>query len=113
MGTTLLGAWTADNQTTAIPAFEQWLGRKIRIGMCFLDGQGTWDQLGGAPDWATAQMLPTGKPVVWSMSLLPTGGPRLDVPASGAADAYFTRAFTKLATYPFRNADGTARLFFR
>ena len=104
----MLGAFCANltAQAAAFKTFETYLGRNVDFALAFTDSQPTWAALGGI-GWATADMAPTGRPVCWSVPMLPINGDRLNLSASGTQDAYYTQAAQALAAYPFKLPDGT------
>ena len=82
----------------AFQAFETYVGKPMDILNVHTDGQSDWGHIAN-PVYFTDFWRPSGRPVHWSVPMMPLTGYTLGDIASGAHDADFRQAAGVYATY--------------
>jgi hypothetical protein len=94
------------NEAADVGKFEKWLGCPVQQILLYTDRK-EWSDISN-PQWITARFAGLNRPVLWSVSMIPTGA-TLELGATGAYDAYYVSAARVLArTRP--NAQGIIRI---
>jgi hypothetical protein len=100
-----LGVYVGTNAAD-VGQFEKWLGCPVQQVLSYTDRR-NWADI-SHPEWVTARFAKLNRPVLWSLSMIPTGA-TLDMAATGIYDSYYVSAARVLArTRP--DAQGIIRI---
>ncbi|WP_342152727.1 glycosyl hydrolase [Methylorubrum sp. SB2] len=91
---TALGAYFG-NDPSALPAYEEWLGREVDNVLFYLNDW-SWKDFDNSIGWATSLWKPMDRPVLWSVPLTVTGTSLAQV-ATGDYNDHFLKAAQALA----------------